>query len=356
MTKIYGIGNVGYAAPVTFSARKENVRHDFAPVQKEEKSSTHVVRNIIGLTIAVAGIYFFTSGKGKGLIKKIKDLLKGGKKAAPQSPTPATTPTVVQTGTKTATTAQNATELKKIKINVINEPRKVTNETLDKYFHINEKPYSAKDSAAAFKEYGLTDTEKALKELEKKSKPKATKTTTKKTTTKTTPKKTSTKKTPDSKTVEQPKIETPVNVENQTVETKKLQNKPTKKNVANETKKPNIEKDATPASNKVELTTTPKTINKSKTKTQQADYEPSKTKVIRQHSNMTAGEKVAPRSNTNSRKIRHNKKQIIEKTLEEEQKYTYPKYVDIYEKELAAKKKAQDIEKAWAIYEAQKYA
>ena len=123
-------------------------------------------------------------------------------------------------------------------------------------------------------------------------------------------------------------------------------------------------------------------------------YEPSKNKVVREHSVLAQGEKVKPRSKTNSRKIRHNKRQIIDQTLAQEQaefapmfkgkkktkiqhpvrqqaqpeqvvnristpqvkttQYTYPESVYKFEQEMAAKKKAADIKAAWDEYDYRK--
>ena len=81
------------------------------------------------------------------------------------------------------------------------------------------------------------------------------------------------------------------------------------------------------------------------------NYEPSKGKVIRQHSELSQGQAVQAGSRANTRKIRHNKKQIIAQTLEKERQYVYPESVYKYETEASAKQKASDVRSAWNEYD-----
>lgn len=87
MSGISSVGNYAYVpqAQTSFGSNREyNGIEDFKPglimdpmQQEKAKKTKRNVLIVAGLGIAAAATWFFTRGKGKGLITKIKDLLKG---------------------------------------------------------------------------------------------------------------------------------------------------------------------------------------------------------------------------------------------------------------------------------------
>ena len=315
----------------------------------------------------------------------------------------------------------------------------ITAETIDAGVLAQEAGKSAKESADVFKEFGLTDTEKVLNEAEKKAKPKSPKIPDVINPTK--PR--STRK-PRGKMPVRTKVKLPQNralqkikitditeprvINAQTINDMVGINKPVKSAqesmgafVKDDVKKALSKKTAITAEtidagvlaqeagksakesakvfSEYGLTNTEKSYRQleSGVKTPKAranNYEPSKNKVVREHSVLAQGEKVKPRSKTNSRKIRHNKRQIIDQTLAQEQaefapmfkgkkktkiqhpvrqqaqpeqvvnristpqvkttQYSYPESVYKFETETAAKKKAADIKAIWDEYDYRK--
>ncbi len=218
----------------------------------------------------------------------------------------------------------------------LSQKTSVTAETIDAGLAANESGKLAQDSASVFEKFGLTEYEKSLASAQKNTKPIVS------------------GNTNGSVTVAKPQ------------------------GTSSQTTAPVVLPD------KVVAPKAPKAGRKKY-------YEPSKNKVVREHSVLAQGEKVKPRSKTNSRKIRHNKRQIIDQTLAQEQaefapmfkgkkktkiqhpvrqqaqpeqvvnristpqvkttQYTYPESVYKFEQEMAAKKKAADIKAAWDEYD-----
>ena len=221
----------------------------------------------------------------------------------------------------------------------LSQKTSVTAETIDAGLAANESGKLAQDSASVFEKFGLTEYEKSLASAQKNTKPIVA------------------GNTNGSVTVAKPQ------------------------GTSSQTTAPVVLPD------KVVAPKAPKAGRKKY-------YEPSKNKVVREHSVLAQGEKVKPRSKTNSRKIRHNKRQIIDQTLAQEQaefapmfkgkkktkiqhpvrqqaqpeqvvnristpqvkttQYTYPESVYKFEQEMAAKKKAADIKAAWDEYDYRK--
>lgn len=87
MSGISSVGNYAYvphAATSFGSSREYNGIEDFKPglimdpmQQEKAKKTKRNVLIVAGLGIAAAATWFFTRGKGKGLIKGLKDLIKG---------------------------------------------------------------------------------------------------------------------------------------------------------------------------------------------------------------------------------------------------------------------------------------
>ena len=218
----------------------------------------------------------------------------------------------------------------------LSQKTSVTAETIDAGLAANESGKLAQDSASVFEKFGLTEYEKSLASAQKNTKPIVA------------------GNTNGSVTVAKPQ-----GTSSQTTAPVELPDK-------------------------VVAPKTPKAGRKKY-------CEPSKNEVVREHTALVQGEKVKPRSKTNSRKIRHNKRQIIDQTLAQEQaefapmfkgkkktkiqhpvrqqaqpeqvvnristpqvkttQYTYPESVYKFEQEMAAKKKAADIKAAWDEYD-----
>ena len=401
MTSINGISNVGYRPVVAFTSSepyKSDIHAATAmPQQKEEKKSKHTVLKVLTVAAVVAGAVLLFKNRGK-VVEKINtliDRLKPAKPVAkPASPeglgeiaevvetTPK--PSIVDRiegmvgldkpvksaqesmgvfvkddvkkalSQKTSVTAETidaglaARESGKsakesmgvfVKDDVkkaLSQKTSVTAETIDAGLAANESGKLAQDSASVFEKFGLTEYEKSLASAQKNTKPIVA------------------GNTNGSVTVAKPQ-----GTSSQTTAPVELPDK-------------------------VVAPKTPKAGRKKY-------CEPSKNEVVREHTALVQGEKVKPRSKTNSRKIRHNKRQIIDQTLAQEQaefapmfkgkkktkiqhpvrqqaqpeqvvnristpqvkttQYTYPESVYKFEQEMAAKKKAADIKAAWDEYD-----
>ena len=404
MTSINGISNVGYRPVVAFTSSepyKSDIHAATAmPQQKEEKKSKHTVLKVLTVAAVVAGAVLLFKNRGK-VVEKINTLIDRLKPAKPvvkpASPegldeiaevveTTPKPPIVEQIegmvgldkpvksakesmgvfvkddvkkalSQKTSVTAETidagfaARESGKsakesmgvfVKDDVkkaLSQKTSVTAETIDAGLAANESGKLAQDSASVFEKFGLTEYEKSLASAQKNTKPIVS------------------GNTNGSVTVAKPQ------------------------GTSSQTTAPVVLPD------KVVAPKAPKAGRKKY-------YEPSKNKVVREHSVLAQGEKVKPRSKTNSRKIRHNKRQIIDQTLAQEQaefapmfkgkkktkiqhpvrqqaqpeqvvnristpqvkttQYTYPESVYKFEQEMAAKKKAADIKAAWDEYDYRK--
>ena len=401
MTSINGISNVGYRPVVAFTSSepyKSDIHAATAmPQQKEEKKSKHTVLKVLTVAAVVAGAVLLFKNRGK-VVEKINTLIDRLKPAKPvvkpASPegldeiaevveTTPKPPIVEQIegmvgldkpvksakesmgvfvkddvkkalSQKTSVTAETidaglvARESGKsakesmgvfVKDDVkkaLSQKTSVTAETIDAGLAANESGKLAQDSASVFEKFGLTEYEKSLASAQKNTKPIVA------------------GNTNGSVTVAKPQ-----GTSSQTTAPVELPDK-------------------------VVAPKTPKAGRKKY-------CEPSKNEVVREHTALVQGEKVKPRSKTNSRKIRHNKRQIIDQTLAQEQaefapmfkgkkktkiqhpvrqqaqpeqvvnristpqvkttQYTYPESVYKFEQEMAAKKKAADIKAAWDEYD-----
>ena len=407
MTSINGISNVGYRPVVAFTSSepyKSDIHAATAmPQQKEEKKSKHTVLKVLTVAAVVAGAVLLFKNRGK-VVEKINtliDRLKPAKPVAkPTSPEgldeiaevveKTSKPPIVDRiegmvgldkpvksakesmgvfvkddvkkalSQKTSVTAETidaglvARESGKsakesmgvfVKDDVkkaLSQKTSVTAETIDAGLAANESGKLAQDSASVFEKFGLTEYEKSLASAQKNTKPIVA------------------GNTNGSVTVAKPQ-----GTSSQTTAPVELPDKV-----------------VAPKAPKV-----PKAGRKKY-------CEPSKNEVVREHTALVQGEKVKPRSKTNSRKIRHNKRQIIDQTLAQEQaefapmfkgkkktkiqhpvrqqaqpeqvvnristpqvkttQYTYPESVYKFEQEMAAKKKAADIKAAWDEYDYRK--
>ena len=359
MTSINGIGNVGYRPVVAFTStepyKSDTQAATAMPQQKEEKKSKHTVLKVLTVAAVVAGAVLLFKNRGK-VVDKIKTLIDRLKPVKPQvkpqvNPTPPAGLDEIDRSVKLKNEVKKALSQKPV----------ITAETIDAGVAAKEAGISAKESASVFQEYGLTQYERGFADGQKVSgaavvpenvsAPQVVKPT-------------------GRKTVRKPRGIMPVRP------------KPIAPQVDN--KIPKIE--IPDVNNNAQI--------KPKTKKPKSGYyEPSKNTVIRDHSNLGPSEKVQPRSKTNSRKTRHNKRQIIDQTLAQEQAefapsfhgtkktkkattqtlqqsaqpkqvinrasiqqgktphYVYPESVYKYETELAAKQKAADIKAAWSEYE-----
>ena len=401
MTSINGISNVGYRPVVAFTSSepyKSDIHAATAmPQQKEEKKSKHTVLKVLTVAAVVAGAVLLFKNRGK-VVEKINTLIDRLKPAKPvvkpASPEgldeiaevveKTSKPPIVERiegmvgldkpvksakesmgvfvkddvkkalSQKTSVTAETidaglvARESGKsakesmgvfVKDDVkkaLSQKTSVTAETIDAGLAANESGKLAQDSASVFEKFGLTEYEKSLASAQKNTKPIVA------------------GNTNGSVTVAKPQ-----GTSSQTTAPVELPDK-------------------------VVAPKTPKAGRKKY-------CEPSKNEVVREHTALVQGEKVKPRSKTNSRKIRHNKRQIIDQTLAQEQaefapmfkgkkktkiqhpvrqqaqpeqvvnristpqvkttQYTYPESVYKFEQEMAAKKKAADIKAAWDEYD-----
>ena len=404
MTSINGISNVGYRPVVAFTSSepyKSDIHAATAmPQQKEEKKSKHTVLKVLTVAAVVAGAVLLFKNRGK-VVEKINTLIDRLKPAKPvvkpASPEgldeiaevveKTSKPPIVERiegmvgldkpvksakesmgvfvkddvkkalSQKTSVTAETidaglvARESGKsakesmgvfVKDDVkkaLSQKTSVTAETIDAGLAANESGKLAQDSASVFEKFGLTEYEKSLASAQKNTKPIVA------------------GNTNGSVTVAKPQ-----GTSSQTTAPVELPDK-------------------------VVAPKTPKAGRKKY-------CEPSKNEVVREHTALVQGEKVKPRSKTNSRKIRHNKRQIIDQTLAQEQaefapmfkgkkktkiqhpvrqqaqpeqvvnristpqvkttQYTYPESVYKFEQEMAAKKKAADIKAAWDEYDYRK--
>lgn len=118
MVEVSRISNYGYYPQATSFTSNKNAQENFKPGiydsnQQEKVNKTK--RNVLivtGLALAAGAAWFFTKGKGKGLITKLKDAIKGtGTKTAAETTEAATKsakPKKVKVKTKKATIAQHA--------------------------------------------------------------------------------------------------------------------------------------------------------------------------------------------------------------------------------------------------------
>lgn len=413
MGLISGIGNVG--RPVTSFTSAEPRRYDYQsvtvmPRKDEEKKSNHTFLKLLGTAAIVAGAMILYKNRGK-VVDKVKELIERFKPqtAVPQADAAEATQKAVKTSL--VERIENMAGLNKpvksaeesMGVFVKNDVKKalsqksvITSETIDAGLALKESGKSAKESAAVFKEFGKTETEVALKEAEKKAKPK---------TPRKPRKKTATTKTTATKTTRKPRGKMPVRakaVKSQGQELAKVKiteiNEPrivssqvidemvglnrtpksaqesmgvfVKRDVENIFAKktpmqpsaidarlglgeaPKSAKESARVFSEYGLTDTEKAYKPAKkAKVHAGNYEPSKGKVIRQHSELPQGQAVQAGSRANTRKIRHNKKQIIAQTLEKERQYVYPESVYKYETEASAKQKASDVRSAWNEYD-----
>ena len=401
MTSINGISNVGYRPVVAFTSSepyKSDIHAATAmPQQKEEKKSKHTVLKVLTVAAVVAGAVLLFKNRGKvvekinTLIDRLKPAKPVAKPASPEglgeiaevvetTPKPSivdriegmvgldkpvksaqesmgvfvkddvkkalsqktsVTAETIDAGLATRESGKSAKESMGVFVKddvkkALSQKTSVTAETIDAGLAANESGKLAQDSASVFEKFGLTEYEKSLASAQKNTKPIVA------------------GNTNGSVTVAKPQ-----GTSSQTTAPVELPDK-------------------------VVAPKTPKAGRKKY-------CEPSKNEVVREHTALVQGEKVKPRSKTNSRKIRHNKRQIIDQTLAQEQaefapmfkgkkktkiqhpvrqqaqpeqvvnristpqvkttQYTYPESVYKFEQEMAAKKKAADIKAAWDEYD-----
>lgn len=383
MTQIYGVGNLGYRPVTAFTSSKRVADTQTAEVmpKKEEKKSKHTVLKALTVAAVVAGAVLLIKNRGKiaDKIKGLIDSLKPNKPSTPPTAPVSTQAQQVQTEVKGAVQAAEEVPIVEriekmvgldkeaksaeesmgvfIKDDVkkaLSQKTVIAAEKIDAEVAAREAGKSAKESASVFENYGLTQYERGFAEGQKASGVAALPANT-------------------TGTVSVPQPVRPQGVVPQT-----------------------------PVPQAPEVRVSPEVIEQKPAKTgRRKGFEPTKNEVVREHSVLRPGEKFKPRSKTNSRKIRHNKRQIIEQTLAQEEaelapvtrttrkpspkrtaqvvplqvkepevqeqimcrmttpevktpQYTYPESVYKYETELAAKKKAADIEAAWKEYEHRK--
>lgn len=359
---IYSVGGITPQA-TTFTSKRKQDYQTRSVMPREEKKSNHAVRNFVGLAVVAAGVYFLTRGKGKKIIEKIKNFIQDLKPANP-------TVNPENTGLKPIKITNTATP-RVVNEEVINDmvglnrPINSAQESAsvftqhgltdtEKALIEAEKNANPKASKPR-KQTAPKGTMPETKTKPTKKKSTATKSTDSSKATKTKRKTTNTRKrTSNTKTktqVLEPKVQIteinePRRVDAQVIEEMVGLNRPVKSAqesagvfikrdveqrlaqqpvITSETidaglglNRPTYSaKESARFYSEMGLTDTEKAFNAAERQQTRpprrtnSAYEPSKRKVIRQHSNLVQGEVVKPGSKTNARKIRHNKKRII---------------------------------------------